>query len=180
MKPTTERIGEWIQTYTGRAFYPLDPHPEDVDIEDIAHALANLCRFGGHCRQFYSVAEHSISVSLIVPPEYALCGLLHDAAEAFCADVPRPIKRMLGPAYKNIEIAIWTAIAARFGISPEVPKCIHDADNSCLFAEKAVLLGPEPHPWGGECSPAPILIAGFSPAKAKELFLSRFVALGGK
>ena len=87
------RKGDWIQTFTGRAFYVLDPRPEDVDIEDIAHALSMQCRFAGHCREFYSVAQHSVTASWLVPPEDALWGLLHDAAEAYVVDLPRPIKR---------------------------------------------------------------------------------------
>src|SRR5690554_7094997 len=83
----------FIQTYTGRRFYPLDPNPADVCIEDIAHALSRITRFNAHINaEWYSVAEHSVHVSRIVPPEYALAGLLHDASEAYIADVSRPVK----------------------------------------------------------------------------------------
>lgn len=72
--PADDRRGDWIQTFTGRRFWPLDPRPEDVCIEDIAHALSLKCRFGGHCTRFYSVAEHSVHVSNYVPAEFALWG----------------------------------------------------------------------------------------------------------
>lgn len=69
-KRPTERAGDWMQTFTGRQFWPMDPRPEDLDILDIAHALSLLCRFGGHCQRFYSVAEHSVHVSTLAtaPP----------------------------------------------------------------------------------------------------------------
>lgn len=87
---------DWMQTYTGRVFWPLEPRPEDVDIVDIAHALANLCRYGGHSKVFYSVAHHSVLVSQIVPPADALWGLMHDSAEAYVIDLIRPIKHSEG------------------------------------------------------------------------------------
>ena len=133
------RKGNWFQTFTGRSYWPADPRPEDIDIEDIAHALSMLCRFGGHCRRFYSVAEHSIHVSHLVPPEYALHALLHDATEAYLVDVPRPIKRMLG-GYAEMEELNWRAIAARFGIDPVMPRSVHDADQNMLLAERDQLL----------------------------------------
>ena len=66
------RKGDWMQTYTGRQFWPIDPRANEVHIEDIAHALSMMCRYNGHCRTFYSVAEHSVLVSQHVPPEHAL------------------------------------------------------------------------------------------------------------
>jgi uncharacterized protein len=101
------RTGDWIQTYTGKQFWPLSPLPEDIVIEDIAHALSMQCRFGGHVRTFYSVAQHSVHVSLLVEPQYALWGLLHDAAEAYLVDLPRPIKKFseMGLLYQEIEAA---------------------------------------------------------------------------
>ncbi|MFG0247924.1 MAG: phosphohydrolase, partial [Phycisphaeraceae bacterium JB051] len=78
----------WIQTYTGKAFYPLREDPGIIDIRDIAHALSLQCRFNGHCSDFYSVAQHSVHVSEVVPQAFALWGLLHDAAEAYMSDLP--------------------------------------------------------------------------------------------
>jgi hypothetical protein len=95
------RKGDWIQTFTGKQFWPLDPRPDEVYIEDIAHALGNICRFNGHCLRFYSVAEHCFHVSHKVVPGLALMGLLHDAAEAYVCDVVRPVKPYL-KEYKKI------------------------------------------------------------------------------
>ena len=81
------RIGDWMQTYTGERFWPLDPRIEDIHIRDISMALGKLCRYGGHTIFFYSVAEHSVLVSEYVPEEYALWGLLHDASEAYLSDI---------------------------------------------------------------------------------------------
>ncbi|HKK06533.1 MAG TPA: hypothetical protein VKA50_11875 [Gammaproteobacteria bacterium] len=85
----------WILTYTGRRVDLLDPDPATIEPEDIAHALSNMCRFNGHCRHFYSVAEHSWHVALLVSRENALQGLMHDAAEAYVADITRPLKPYL-------------------------------------------------------------------------------------
>lgn len=73
--------GDWMQTYTGRRFWPLDPVAGDIEIMDIAHALSNQCRYAGHTRFHYSVAQHSVQVSENVAPEHALWGLLHDAPD---------------------------------------------------------------------------------------------------
>src|SRR4051812_6540197 len=91
--PAKQQKGDWMQTISGKAFFPLDPRPADVDIQDIAHALAFQCRFGGHVKEFYSVAEHSVRVSLICAHEDAKWGLLHDATEAYLSDIVRPVKR---------------------------------------------------------------------------------------
>jgi 5'-deoxynucleotidase YfbR-like HD superfamily hydrolase len=82
----------WIQTYSGIKMHPLSPTEEEISIEDIAHALSNLCRFTGHCNKFYSVAQHSVLVSVYSPRDYAMWGLLHDASEAYLNDIARPIK----------------------------------------------------------------------------------------
>jgi 5'-deoxynucleotidase YfbR-like HD superfamily hydrolase len=82
----------WIQTYQGGCFEPFNPHPDQIHIRDIAHALALTCRFTGHCLDFYSVAQHSVMVSQIVSHKHALAGLLHDASEAYLTDVASPIK----------------------------------------------------------------------------------------
>lgn len=140
------RNGDWMQTYTGKQYWPIDPRPEDVCIEDIAHALSNLCRYAGHCTKFYSVAEHSVYVSLIVPPEYALQALLHDATEAYIVDVPRPLKRWI-KGYADIEEMNWHAIAECFGLPVQMHQSVKDADNAVLLAEKEYIMGPQPAPW---------------------------------
>jgi hypothetical protein len=104
--------GNWIMTYTGKHFTPFDPKIEAIDILDIAHALSNICRFGGHCSEFYSVAEHSILVSVLCPPELKLAGLLHDAAEAYLGDIPTPLKSL---AFRGAEIKLMEVIYRKYG-----------------------------------------------------------------
>src|SRR4030043_1424578 len=111
-----DRRGTWSQTYTGKKFWSLDPKPEEVDIKDIAHSLAFQCRFNGHTIPFYSIAQHSVLVSKIVPPEQALAGLFHDAAEAYTGDIVAPLKKFLPPVFKEIEKAIEEVIFEHFGI----------------------------------------------------------------
>ena len=110
---TADRFAEehhgWFLTSTGRRFVPQLPAASKIDIEDIAHALSQLCRFGGHCCEFYSVAQHSVIVSLNVPPEHRFAALMHDAAEAYLGDVIQPIKRLL-PEYKAMESEVWRAL----------------------------------------------------------------------
>src|SRR5688572_18527016 len=92
------RVGDWILTATGRSFWPLDPRADEICIDDIAQALAKVCRFGGHCCDFYSVAQHSVLVAHLVErshPQLALHALLHDAAEAYLGDFTQPLKPYL-------------------------------------------------------------------------------------
>lgn len=173
------RKGNWMQTYSGGQFWPLDMRPEDVFIEDIAHALSNICRYGGHCERFYSVAEHSVLVSRVVPPEQAMVGLLHDATEAYVGDVIRPLKPALAD-YKEIELGVWEAIAVRFGVTAEMSPEIKAADNAVLLAEQRQLMKPAPAPWCIEGEPAPVVILGLSPQSARELFLTRFAELAAQ
>ena len=110
--------GPVIETYTGGRFRPLDPRPADVRLADIAAGLARTCRYGGHCRQFYSVAQHSLLVSReFDDPRLQLLGLLHDAGEAYLGDIPRPVKAefdRLAATEAEIRDAVWTAV----GIDP--------------------------------------------------------------
>lgn len=131
--------GDWIRTFTGKKFYPLDPRPEDIDIEDIAHALSNLCRFAGHSKEFYSVAQHSCLVAMALPPELAIYGILHDASEAYIVDIPSPLKRYL-PGYKEIENKIMGVIYEKFGLDPNVPPIVKEMDERILVNEMKALL----------------------------------------
>jgi hypothetical protein len=120
-----------ITTFSGMRFWPLIPNPADIRIEDIAHALSNQCRFAGHSREFYSVAEHSVRVSQHCRPEDALWGLLHDASEAYLSDVPAPLKELPAfEAYRAAERSLQGTIAVRFGLSTEQPRSVTEADRA--------------------------------------------------
>ena len=170
------RIGDWMQTYSGKRYYPVDPRIEDVDINDIAHALSHLCRYGGHCSRFYSVAEHSVLVSQVVPTEYALQGLLHDATEAYCVDIPRPLKRFLSN-YAEIEHRNWLVISKYFGLPEEMHSSVHEADNNVLLTERNELLNHKAGMWNVPGTPANVDVIGWAPEVARLFFLRRFFEL---
>ena len=167
-----------MQTFTGRQFWPLDPRADEVDIIDIAHALSQLCRFGGHTRTFYSVAEHCVRVSIACHPTDALAGLLHDAAEAYVVDVPRPIKRNL-IGYREIEGAVHRAICERFNIDYGMPGSVHVADNQLLATEARDLMSLPPNAWAPMPPPLSHVIVPLPAPRAKDWFLARFRALTG-
>lgn len=129
----------WIQTFTGKKFYPLAPRPEDICIEDIAHALALKCRYSGHCLTHYSVAEHSVLVSRNVPPEYRLSALLHDSAEYVLPDIPSPIKPEI-TGFAAIEERLGRVIAQHFDVPfwDDIP-AIAEIDKRIRLDEKKVL-----------------------------------------
>jgi uncharacterized protein len=166
---------KWIQTYTGRAFWPLDPKPEHVCIEDIAHALAMKCRYTGHVKRFYSVAQHSVLASHIVPTADALWGLMHDASEAYLPDVARPVKRNI-PGFREIEDRVMEAIASRFRLTLPMPESIHHADLVLLASERRDLMADPPYRWVVTENIEPIgwLIVPFDPPAAEEYFLRRW------
>lgn len=171
----------WIQTYTGRKFYPLDPSPEDVDIIDIAHALSMTCRFSGHCRAFYSVAEHSVHMARFADgyldgPEVALWALLHDASEAYLPDVCRPIKDQM-EGFREWEDRILEAVADKYQLPFPIPECdtIKDLDTRILLTEMDVLMdGDEArHTLDGH-EALPVRLHMWTPEWAKREFLSTF------
>lgn len=137
-------LAPYIETYTGRNFYFLEPTAEQIDIRDIAHALASTCRYNGHCNKFYSVAEHSVFVSYLATD--ALTGLLHDSAEAYICDIPSPIKRYLGE-YRQMEDRIMAVIAAKFGFDYPFSEDIKDCDAVQLKTEAKYLLRSRGDPW---------------------------------
>lgn len=176
MTDQDERKGDWCQTYTGVRFYPLDPRAEEVRIEDIAHHLALLTRFGGACRKFYSVAEHSVRVSFACAPQDALWGLLHDAAEAYLIDVPRPLKRLL-VGYKDHESAVQRSICERFGLGLEQPQSVTIADDVLLVTEGRDLMTQFEPRWALRADPLPEPITPWTWMAAELLFLERFEVL---
>lgn len=140
-----ERDNSWFTTRSGVSFHPLDPRPEEIVIDDIAHALSNVCRFGGHCRAHYSVAQHSVEVSRYLGKRHgdllAKYGLLHDAAEAYMGDFIRPIKKLM-PSYKEAEDVLLRVILVKFGLDPNVPDEVKVADNVILACEARDLMVP--------------------------------------
>jgi 5'-deoxynucleotidase YfbR-like HD superfamily hydrolase len=178
----SERIGDWIQTYTGQKFYPLDPRPEEINIEDIAHSLSLQCRFAGHTKFHYSVAQHSIHVASVLDRPYRAHGLLHDATEAYMVDLPRPIKKYseIGNLYVEVEIKLWQAIADRFSISAAIPSAVHEADSRMCVTEKRDVMpnnGPEweRHKLG---EPYDFTIVEYHPEHVEKVFLKTFKGLG--
>lgn len=157
----------WVATYSGKRVWPLDPRPEDISLEDIAHALSMKCRYSGHTKRFYSVAQHCRIVSFHVPAELAAYGLLHDAAEYVLPDIARPIKAAI-PGFDKIEARLMRAIAERFGLDfekfndPEIHKidtrilgdemeqlmdCPIEYDPVTRFGELGVLIVPDTPHW---------------------------------
>lgn len=176
MKP--EPCHLWSITYTGRRFWPAEPNPADICIEDIAHSLAHQCRFGGHTRMFYSVAQHSVIVSEI-HAEDPFKGLMHDATEAYCADLMRPLKVQL-PEYNRIEAGVWAAVCSRFGMTTELSESLKTADNIALMTERRDLIQMNGYRWVYHLEiikPLDKPIKCWKPEEAEHRFLSRFYEL---
>ena len=162
-----------IHTRTG-VIDPFRPRLSDINIEDIAHATANTCRWGGATTEFYSVAEHSIRVAERVSDNLKLAALLHDAAEAYLGDIPTPIKATTVHRYKDThgyyteaysvtEDRLLATIFARFRVGFEsVPDEVHEADLIVRRWEESTLIR------------GVNMISPFSPREAKRVFLSSF------
>lgn len=129
----------WILLRSGHPFDLQNPTPDMIRPVDIAYALARICRFTGHTREHYSVAQHSLHVAELVPPEHRLEALLHDAAEAYIGDMASPLKAML-PDYQKIEARIWSVICQRFCIDETLPECVKKADLIMLATERRDLM----------------------------------------
>jgi 5'-deoxynucleotidase YfbR-like HD superfamily hydrolase len=147
--------------YTGGIFYPLDPRPEEVDIRDIAHALSMSCRYTGHVRRFYSVAEHSVLIAKWLETRgetNAVCfaGLLHDAGDAYLSDIASPAKRHM-PEYRIIEDKIIDVVLNKYGIE-ELPEIVKFADKAILDKSKGLRIS----------------IVGWTPAMAEHKFLEAY------
>jgi 5'-nucleotidase len=135
--------GPYIQTVSGRKFNPLEPDPSEVDIGDIARALSHQCRFGGNCRVYYSVAQHSCLASDLAAErgadaEAVLWALLHDASEAYLVDLPHPLKHRsaLGALYAEAEARLQAAICQHFALPPDPPPLLKEVDRALLATER--------------------------------------------
>ena len=160
-------------------FLPLAPVVDAIDIRDIAHALAMSARFGGHTRTFYSVAEHSVRVSLVCPAKDALWGLLHDAAEAYLKDLPAPVKYgEAAAAYREAEVVLMAAIALRFGLGHKEPESVKRADLILVHTEGRDLFPQGAHvTWLDESMAQPRRLNPLEWRAAESWFLERFRTL---
>lgn len=188
----------WIQTFKGHRVYPLSPERTGNvwDIEDIAHALSNTCRFTGHVNRFYSVAEHSVRCAELVRPELRLHALLHDAAEAYLTDVPRPLKKQLWIvewmnteycststpmatlSFKEAEDRILAQIFEKFGLELPLPPEVKWADETMLLTEARDLMGHGTEDWEVSSGAKPLYenVVPMTPEAACAAFLSTFNA----
>ncbi len=167
----------FIMTATGGRFYFHDMAANDINIEDIATSLSNICRFGGHCGQFYSVAQHSVLVSHLVPEEHALAALLHDATEAYVGDMVRPLKRQISH-YREIEQIVGRLIEHEFGVDLHHHE-VKTADNKALYAEAMHFFGSV-EDWGLNGFEYHCPIIRLDPIQARILFMARFDELSRK
>lgn len=169
---------DYISTFTGNRFYPLDPRIEQIDIEDIAHGLAFQCRFNGQTNEFYSVAQHSLLVASQVPQELRLAALLHDAAEAYLGDMVKPLK-VLMPDFSILENKVTDLIAEKFNVDFSDYDLIKLADLTALATEKRDLMPHSDERWAylDHVNALPAKIDPMSPSVAKKSFLATFHAL---
>ena len=170
MKPT-------ILTFTGQYFDFLKPEEYKLNIRDIGHGLSNVCRYTGQCIQFYSVAQHAVLVSLMVPAWYARCGLHHDDAEALLGDVSTPLKRLL-PEYKVIEGRTEDSLRRQLDLPLEFHSCVKVADLRMLMTEKRDNLNVSPAGMNWlvsevEYPPYDFILKPMLPKEAEEYYLDR-------
>jgi 5'-deoxynucleotidase YfbR-like HD superfamily hydrolase len=190
----------FIRTFTGRKFWPLDPHADEIDIQDIAHSLSLQCQWTGHTYCHYSIAEHSLRVSLLAEKralefqhgqpghriefarEMALWGLLHDGSEAYLCDLPSPLKHVpeFGGLYKSYERRLMEAIAERFDLLPHMPTLVKDADKVLLNTEARDLMDvddADAEEWRVSGARSFHTVYPLDPQQAEVLFMRRFDAL---
>ena len=167
-----------ISTRSGRRLYLHNPHPSQVLIDDIAHGLAHQCRFNGQTNQFYSVAQHSVMVASILPPELKLAGLLHDAAEAYLGDIVQPLKELL-PNFAEIESRFANVIGERFKVDLTHNDLVKKADLIALATERRDLMPMEIVEWDSLIGVNPLIksITPLNPEKAKAEFIEYYLKL---
>ena len=172
----------WIQTHSGKKFYPLNPTLSSIDIHDIAAALSKQCRYAGHCRKFYSVAEHCVLMARVATPEHKLAALMHDASEAYLVDIPSPIKPLL-IGYKEMESDVMAAIAIKYGFSWPLPPEVKEIDHRILADERSQNMLPmadaDAAEWGSELPPLGIALEYWNPEQGHKEFMTAFLLYGG-
>jgi hypothetical protein len=176
---------DYFGTFTGGRAYVHHADRSDIRLVDIAVAGSRICRYGGHAEYFYSAAQHSVLVSHLVPRQFALCALFHDAAESFLGDVISPLKRALGESYARLERAWEWELAKKFGYASQLrwvrgvrgmPPEVKAGDHLAFALECFDLLSPEHRERCGFAGPRPKgpTILPLSPEKAAEAWLRRY------
>jgi len=195
---------EWFITVSGKQVFVLNPRVEDIDGQDIGHALCHICRFGGHTKKFYSVGQHSMLVHSIVENAFSekavepirgffspvtvatkkdiRTAFMHDSPEAYLGDVIRPLKTFL-PVYKFIESLWWNVIAEKYALHQRMPAMVKYADRVALLTERRDLITPHraARPWREDKNgpqPWPGEITPLEPYDCLAQFMARFSHLG--
>lgn len=175
----SDRIGNWMPVYSGRRFWILDARPEDIDIEDIAQGLSNICRYNGHTRHFYSVSQHSVYAALLAPPEWAIAALFHDASESYIGDVISPLKSSLED-YKEIEYGIMQAVAEKYNFELDDEGIVKEIDDRLLATEVRDVFPARVINWKVTAKPYNFFIKHWPPEMAKEHFIWTYKVLTEK
>lgn len=178
---TPKKTDQWISLLSGGTFNYNRPQDSNVTIDDIASALSNVCRFSGHLPRFYSVAQHLVNTSKIVPEHLAFDALMHDTAEAFTNDLPTPLKWAF-PIFKELETNIEAAMAKKFGFNFPYDPAVKQADTEMLILEKIYVKGDNsvwPNYEGVKVDHLVHLVDldSWQPRRAKREFLERFEEL---
>jgi hypothetical protein len=172
--------GFYIRTFMGYQFFWHRIKENEYDIRDIAHALSMNCRWTGHVKRFYSVAEHCYYASMQAPDPHKLGALLHDASEAYVHDMPSPLKWFLAEkgftAMKDLEDEIDETIFKRFGVPYPVDPAIKLVDQRLLATEHRDLM-PENSERKAMKEPYVFPVMCYSPEMAEQLYLKRFQEL---
>lgn len=180
----TYKAATFIETYTGRAFWPLDPirSREQLSVIDIAHALSNQCRYSGHVAWFYSVAQHCCLLASWASEHghdalTCLQILMHDAPEAYLVDIPRPVKQYM-PQYRVWDHAINDVIRDWMGWGGiPIPAIIDELDGRIIVDERAQLMDKaRTNDWGHRMAPVGVVIEPWTPAQCEKEFLIRYAA----
>ncbi len=163
----------FMTTYSGKVITVFDPKAEQIDITDIAQALSMLCRFTGHTSSFYSVAQHSVLVSMCLPSRLGLQGLLHDAQEAYIGDLSRPVKHHPGmQAYRELETRLEWVIRDHFDLPRDFDPMVKTIDNLIVIDEAKRFMSNLDWTVGHPC--LGLSIRPWSPEEAKSAFLDAF------
>lgn len=163
-----------FNTVTGEIIDIHNPVPSMFNIVDIASGLSKVCRFGGQCKHFYSVAQHSVFVASMCPQPAKLEGLMHDATEAYIGDIIKPLKNILGDSYRNIEKRFEEAIAAAFNLSADHAEVIKYFDGQALEVEAELLLFDNPVVWDLNMRTCDLPTKMLTPEEAKAEFIKAF------